>query len=191
MAIRQPIDAALEVVAAFEDLGIRYHLGGSYASSVHGVPRQTHDVDIVAELETRHATLLALKLQDRFYLDVEMIRSRLLTGKSFNLLHLESAFKVDVFPLKDGAFDREEFRRSELRALADGTERAVFVKSAEDILLRKLEWYRLGREVSDRQWNDILGLVKAQGALLDSPYLRRWAAELGIEDLLARALGTI
>jgi len=96
---------------------------------------------------------------------------------------------VDLFPLGDTPFDREEFSRSRLEVLVPEPERWVRIKSAEDTVLRKLQWYRAGDEVSERQWNDVLGVVRTQGARLDQEYLSRWAEVLGIRDLLDRALG--
>ncbi len=187
MAGWELLEAVLEVVDVFEELKVPYHVGGSLASSVHGVPRQTNDLDLVAELSPAAAAVLVLRLQDRFYIDAAMIRRAIRSRSSFNLVHLATGFKIDVFVRGDAAFDRMELRRHGAHRLGD-LPRDLMVKSAEDTVLRKLEWYRRGNEVSDRQWNDILGVIRTQGKLLDRDYLRKWAAELGVEDLLERAL---
>ncbi|MCB1055395.1 MAG: hypothetical protein KDD11_07760 [Acidobacteria bacterium] len=186
MAGWEALQSVLEVVDVFEELGVAYHVGGSLASSVHGVPRQTNDLDLVADLSTTQAAEVVRKLETRFYVDIEMITRAIERRGSFNLVHLGTGFKVDVFLVGREAFDRMEFARSGPYHL-EGLPRELLVKSPEDTLLRKLDWYRKGGEVSDRQWADILGILRARGAELDETYLTRWAEELGVDDLLARA----
>ena len=179
--------AVFEVVEVFEELSIPYHVGGSLASSVHGVPRQTNDLDLVVDLPMAMTAILVLRLQDRFYIDAAMIRRAIKNRSSFNLVHLATGFKVDLFIAGQDRFDRLELARHGPHQI-EGLSRELMVKSAEDTVLRKLEWYRLGGEISDRQWNDILGVVRTQGERLDKEYLRQWASELGISDLLERVL---
>lgn len=178
----------LRVVEALESLGIRYHLGGSFASSIHGVPRQTHDADLVAEVSVGDASALANALGDAFYADVSAMREAVRSGRSFNIVDLESAFKVDVFVKGEGPFDREEFERAEPQIIDAESGRTIVVKSAEDTVLRKLQWFVAGGGTSDRQWTDVLGLLKVQTGRLDVDYMRRWAASLGLEEHLERAL---
>jgi hypothetical protein len=97
-------------------------------------------------------------------------------------------FKVDVFVAKGRAFDRAQLARRQSRLLSADPERYAYVTSAEDIVLSKLEWYRMGGEVSDRQWRDVLGVLGVQGEQLDVSYMREMAAELEVRDLLERAL---
>lgn len=108
-----PRNALFEVLDTFEDLEICYHVGGSYASSVHGVPRQTHDIDLVADLTLAQATLLALRLGPSFYSDRDQIVTAVRAGRSFNLLHIPTGLKIDIFPAGSDPFDREELRRQE------------------------------------------------------------------------------
>lgn len=177
-----------QVASVFGDLGIKAHLGGSFASSIHGEPRSTHDVDLVVDLSPQHILPLVEHLSNEFYLDDEMIRSALERGRSFNLIHLGSGLKVDIFPLGPSAFDQSEFARSLLWSVFKDPPGKFLVKSPEDTILRKLQWYRAGGEVSDRQWRDVLGILKSQGEALDEEYLLRWAEELAIDDLLQQAL---
>jgi hypothetical protein len=177
---------ALRVIGIFETLGIEYHLGGSYASSVHGVPRLTQDVDLVAKLAPEQIEPLVAALGGDFYADAEPARRALEQRSSFNVLHLASGVKVDIFCLGDSAFDRSEFERARPTRLYDDEAVRIRVKTAEDIVLRKLQWYRMGGETSDRQWSDVLGCLGATARDID--YLRHWARDLGVADLLERAL---
>lgn len=179
------------VIAALDTLGLRYHVGGSFASSLHGVPRHTQDLDLVVELLPARVNRFAALLQDEFYLETEQIHSAIARHGSFNLVHLATGFKIDIFVLGTGMFDASELERSLRMEWSEAFGGPVLVKTAEDTLLRKLQWYRLGNEVSDRQWNDVLGILRTQGERLDLPYLRYWAAELRVSDLLDRAFADV
>jgi hypothetical protein len=182
------IALALEaVVEAFEVLGIRYRVGGSVASSLHGVPRSTLDVDVVCDVADAHAEPLASLLRGSFYVDADMIRDAVRRRASFNVIHLATMMKVDVFVLRRGVYDRASFERSSRKSLEPGT-REIELATAEDTVLRKLEWYRLGNQISERQWLDVLGVLRVQQGAIDRTYLRRWAADLDVVDLLERAL---
>lgn len=177
------------VIDAFEQLGVAYHIGGSVASSAHGVPRTTVDIDLVAELHEEHVASLVKRLQEAYYIDEQMIRQALTRRASFNLIHLATMLKVDVFIPKARAFDREAARRARPHALDEAENARVFyLASPEDVILAKLEWYRTGGEVSERQWSDVLGVMKVQAQALDFDYLEHWAAQLGLTELLTRAL---
>jgi hypothetical protein len=184
----QDMEVALRVIETLEELGLSYHLGGSIASSVHGTPRQTRDIDLAVDLPLSAVAAFVGRLQGEFYLDDERIRSAIQRKASFNLIHLGTGLKIDIFVRKGEPFDRSEFQRHAPYRLVQDPPRDVMVTSAEDIILRKLLWYREGNEVSDRQWSDILGVLKAQGGRLDQDYLHYWAGELGVDDLLQRAL---
>lgn len=184
----EAVGVMLLVVEAFDRLHIRYFIGGSMASALHGVTRSTIDADIVAEIDLEQAQALAEILKGDFYADEEMILDAVLHRSSFNLIHLKTMFKVDVFVSKERPFDRAQFVRREKQVFSIDPDQKAFVATAEDIVLAKLEWYHLGGEVSDRQWKDILGVIKIQAGRLDLDYLQKWAAELKVSDLLQRAL---
>lgn len=179
---------ALLVTQTLENYGIRYAVGGSLASSLHGVMRSTLDVDIVADLLPEHIPLLVAALSEQFYADGEMMRNAIEREGSFNLIHYETAFKVDIFISKGRPFGRTQLERRELTAITADPDRTIYITTPEDTILAKLEWYRLGGEASDRQWRDILGVLKTRAGDLDLGYMHRWAAELEVEDLLERAL---
>ena len=186
--LTEQIAVTLAVVEALDALGVPYAIGGSFASALHGVMRATMDADLVADLCLEHVEPLAQALGDAFYADAEMMRDAIRRQGSFNLIHLGTMFKVDVFVAKPRAFDRSQLARRQLHLLSEDPERHAYVISAEDVVLSKLEWYRMGGEVSDRQWRDVLGVLKVQGDRLDQDYLRRMSVELGVTDLLERVL---
>lgn len=178
------------VLAAFRSLGIPYRIGGSLASTAFGVARATLDADLVVALEPQHAAQLVERLGQEFYLDATTVAEAIRDRSSFNLIHLASMLKIDIFVLKAGAYDRQSFARVMENPLDEEDEelQAVCFVTPEDIILRKLEWYRMGNEVLERQWADVIGVMRVQAAVLDLEYLRRWAHELGLSDLLEKGL---
>ncbi|MEN8128438.1 MAG: hypothetical protein ABFR90_11655 [Planctomycetota bacterium] len=169
--LAEPLHITQTVAHVFESLGIRYLIGGSLASSLHGIPRATHDVDLVADVTNRHVPELVKALQATFYVDAEMIREAIHYQRSFNLIHLETMFKIDVFILKPDAISQEEMSRRQPYQLSEDPEETLFSTSAEDIIVHKLVWYQLGGNVSERQWTDVLGVLQVLQQDLDYAYL--------------------
>jgi hypothetical protein len=178
----------LLVTQTLERLNVIYAVGGSLASSLHGVMRSTLDVDIVADMRLEHIQPLVAALSKEFYADDEMMRDAIEQHSSFNLIHYETAFKVDIFIRKLRPFDQMQLERRRISVITTDPEQSVYVTSPEDTILAKLEWYRLGGEVSERQWRDILGILKTRAGELDLDYLYQWATALKVSDLLERVL---
>jgi hypothetical protein len=184
------MSSALAMLAgALEGLRIPYLIGGSLASSAHGVLRATLDVDILAGVAAGQADALCAALGDGWYADAEEIRRALGAGRAFNLIHMASVRKFDVFSAVSEFHFSELARATRLEIEVFGERAEYPVATAEDILLAKLLWYRAGGEVSERQWADITGILEANRKP-DFGYLREWARKLGVEALLSRAMAS-
>lgn len=188
MQLSDPIVVTLELAAVFERLGVEYLVGGSLASSVYGRPRATNDVDLVAALAGCHVDAFVHALTGDYYVDADMIRDALARQASFNVIHLARMFKADVFIMKSDEYAREEMARRVSCQIGEDAASVVHVASPEDTVLQKLDWYRRGDEISDRQWKDLIGVLEVQRGRLDVAYMNRWAPHLGVADLLERAI---
>lgn len=175
------------VVGCFEILGIAYYIVGSVASSAYGIARATMDVDLVAKVEIHHLKGLVKALKTDYYIDAEMIRDAIHRRSSFNLIHLETMIKIDVFVVKDQPYDSQALTRRQVDTLDEESSRKFYLSSPEDIIISKLQWYQIGSGVSEQQWKDVLGVLKVQGDKLDLEYLRHWASRLNLSDLLNRS----
>jgi len=188
MKPRDLFEALVPVVAALESLGVRHYVAGSLASTSYGRVRTTQDVDLVADLAPPHADPLAKALQGDYYADVRAMADAIARRSCFNVIHLATSFKVDVFTVRAREYDRVALQRIRPWAIdRDDPSYLFFVASAEDVVLSKLEWFRLGDEVSQTQWLDVMSVLKIQGDVLDRAYLEKWAAALGVADLLTKA----
>jgi hypothetical protein len=183
----EAIEAFMAVVEALEKLDIKYVVGGSYASSAHGDTRSTNDIDILAAISVKQGRALAAELKDKFYADELAIENAIKAKQHFNVIDTDTMFKVDIFPSKRTEFEKQQLERRQLATIDPDREATAFVATAEDTILAKLAWYRLGGEVSDQQWRDILGVLKRQRNRLDFDYLRHWADDLQVSDLLGEA----
>jgi len=169
----EPIEVTLKVTGVLEKLGIPYLIGGSLASTLYGMIRSTQDSDIVAEMQSEHVQAFIAALQNEFFIDEEMIIESVKTNSSFNIIHRDTMFKVDVFIPHQRPFLQSQIARAQRQTFSLESEMSANFASPEDTILSKLEWYRMGGEVSDRQWRDILGVMKIRAGDLDlnySPY---------------------
>jgi hypothetical protein len=179
------IDVAVEVGAHFDALGVVWLVGGSIASSLLGEPRATHDVDLVADVRGVHVGPLCARMIDAFYIDEAAVQWAVETRRTFNVIHLASMIKVDIYCSKDDALARAQLDRRQILALPP---HRIPVSSPEDVILQKLSWFEAGGRVSDRQWRDLLGVVRVQRERLDRAYLDHHAREHGLTELLATLL---
>lgn len=157
------------------------------ASSTQGLPRASADVDFVADLMPHHVGPWITALGPDFEVDDEMLREAIEHRRTLNIFDMRSAMKVDIFVAGFDSWDREQLKRARSEAISRQPGSTVVLPTPEDTVLAKLSWYRKGGEASDRQWADILGVLKVQGGRLDLEYMRRWARSLGVSDLLERA----
>lgn len=187
LMLTDPISLTLVVADILNQLEIPYLVGGSVASSLLGEPRSTQDIDLVADLPLEKVDSLIQALQPRFYVSEDAVRDAIRSQGSFNLIDNESLGKVDIFILKDEPFNQAEFQRRQAMIVRQNPERAIVLPTPEDIILQKLIWDRMGFG-SQKQWRDILGVMKLQGEQLDKNYLNQWASTLRLIDPLEQAL---
>jgi hypothetical protein len=174
-----------QVVDALDALGIPYMVSGSIVSSLQGEPRATHDADLVIDISAEDLPALLAALDDpSLYLDDQAVLSAVSQRRMFNLIHTTSGDKVDFWPLTDTAFDGSRFSR---RITVEAMGMRLVVSAPEDTILKKLEWSRQSGG-SEKQFGDALRVYEVQAGQLDEEYLREWAADLGVADLLARIL---
>ena len=181
-------EAALRVLEVLHDIRVPAFVGGSLASTVFGTPRSTIDADLIAHLRSVHVKPFIKNLGADFYSDEQAILSAINHQGCFNVIHLESMMKVDVFIAKDRAFDRHQLKRVVRKSIRPDSDQSIPFASPEDVILAKLEWYRMGEEISERQWLDVLGIFKVMSQDLDYTHLSEWGKQLGISDLLEKAI---
>jgi hypothetical protein len=188
--VAQDVQSVLvHVLGTFDRLNIAYAIGGSVASSLHGIGRMTRNLDLTAEpFGEKLGPFVAAFPAGEYYLSEPAVRDAIRLRSSFSILHPPTGYKIDVFVRPEAAFDVAAFARRTAFPFPAALGGSVMVHTAEDTVLFKLRWYRLGGGVSDQQWNDVQGVLKTQTDRLDGTYLRRWAAELGVADLLETAL---
>jgi hypothetical protein len=185
------IEALGPVARVLQAMEIKFYIGGSVASSFHGASRSTMDVDLVADLEAKNVDRFVDQLQDEYYVSKAAINDAIARMSCFNLIHLSSSFKVDVFVLKKRPFDINSMNRAVTGKIDLLSDVEFPIASPEDTILSKLEWYRLGNEVSERQWEDVVRVMKVLDKQADHDYLIRNAAELNVSDLLKKLLDSI
>lgn len=170
------------LVEKLDTAGVPFMVAGSFASTYHGVPRSTQDIDLVIDPTARSLDALLADLPDpEYYVDPEVAREAMSRRSQFNVIDLATGWKVDFVIRKDRPFSLEEFRR---RELADLLGVKVFVATAEDAVLSKLEWAKLGD--SERQLRDVEGILSVRGAGLDRAYIEDWVSALGVSELWER-----
>lgn len=180
-----PYAITQQVLDILSQIGCEFVVGGSIASSFYGEPRYTQDTDVEVRIDSNQLDRLLAKTQGNFYSSEAAAKDALRNRSSFNLIHFGSSYKVAVFVSRERPFDRSRLAR---RCVPNGFASNFWISSVEDMILVKLEWYRSGRALSDRQWRDVLAMLAARFSELDREYLDLWSRELGVDDLLAQAL---
>lgn len=180
--------ALAPVVAAFDGLGVRHYIGGSVASTMHGAIRSTMDVDVVCDLRADQVEAFLAAFGADVYVSQAAVRQAVEKRSCFNVIHLPTAYKVDVFVSRGRPFDVAAMERAIPLPLAAGRETTVPVATPEDSIVAKLEWFRIGDETPERQWQDVSRLVALHGDVLDLAYMRRMAESVGVAHLLDRLL---
>ncbi len=186
-AMEDAIWLALKLAGILEVLDIPYLVGGSVASSLLGEPRATLDLDLVVDVQVHQVQALVAAMTGEFYISQDTVQEAV-ERKTSNVIHLETTEKADLFVIGDDGFSQSKMRRRQEYALPGQPQKSIYIYSAEDIILQKLRWYRIGFSESDRQWRDVLGVLKVQDARLKLDYLQQWGQTLGLTDLLDRAL---
>jgi hypothetical protein len=183
--------AALSPVStALNRLGIRHYVGVSVASSFHGAVRSTMNVDVVADMTEAHPLDFLRCFGEDFYVSDAAVREAIRRKSCFNLIHLPTSFKVDVFITRQRPFDASAMNRATMERLGEGNGLEIRVATPEDSIISKLEWYRKTNETSERQWDDVMRLVKLLGDAADIDYLKASAESVNVQDLLERLLRT-
>lgn len=191
MTLAEPVQITRSIAVVFEKLEIPYYVVGSLASSFHGIPRATADVDLMADIKEQHIQSLFHSLHNDFYIDEERIKKAVLDRSSFNVIHLSTMFKIDVFLSKNDDRSRDEMSRREKYQVTEEKGQDLYLASAEDIILAKLQGYKSGGCVSERQRNDVLGVLKIVGKGLDLIYLQDRAKRRGLKTLFDKAFAQV
>jgi len=184
----EPIQITQLIARTFLRFNIDYMIAGSLASSLHGIPRATHDVDIVADIKLHHVEELTGALKNDFYVDQDLIKKAIKQSSSFNVIHLETMFKIDIFIPGDDPNSKTEMERRQSYQISETSNIELFIASAEDIIIRKLQWFELSNRISDRQWEDVIGVLSVKKDQLDYDYLEDAATQRKVKELLKLAL---
>lgn len=171
-----------------EKLGLKYIVGGSFASSLFGIRRSTQDLDIVLDISEFDIDDFVEEFKEDYSLSRPTIEQALDSSEpfaSFQLIHYEDLFRLDVFVRRTDDYSDSEFSRAINVEIVPGC--PAKVAAPENIVLRKLQWFNMGGQVSDKQWNDIVGVLEVQSGKLDNAYLDHWSLTLGVSTLLDKA----
>ena len=182
-----PLRTVLRVTKALAESGLDYAVGGSIASGYYGEARATFDVDILVDLPAWRVVALVAALGPGFEVNPEALSRAARDGTSYNVVDSETGVKVDIFVMGDRLLDARKMQRRRTIALG-GSGQTVAFTSPEVVVLRKLDWLRLSGGILERQWRDVLGVLKVQRQRLDLVYLRETARRLGLSEKLDRAL---
>jgi hypothetical protein len=188
MSLSDPLSVVGVLTDILEKLSVKYLIGGSLASSLYGIPRATQDVDVVADIRVYQVNTIIENLKPSFFVDEEMLRKAVATGETFNIIDKEYLFKIDIFMYGADEFSEKEMERRVLFQVPDSIGQKIYLCSPEDIIAHKLYWYKLGNNISERQWNDAANVLKVQNEKVDIKYLKENCAYRGVLDLFEKLL---
>ena len=176
-----------ELSTILDGLGIRYAVGGSVASSLYGEPRTTNDIDVSMDLRLTDIRPLLKALDAGWFVEPAAVERATAHNDMFQLLHEPTMFTVDVYVAElNDPLDRTGLERRRVVALADGSK--VWFASPEDVVLRKLDWWRRSGGVLTRQLRDVRAILRWQSTRLDLATLRREAEAMGLRAVLEECL---
>lgn len=188
LMLEDPIWLVHQLASILNFLNIPYYVSGSVASSLQGEVRFTEDLDIAIEIDPKQVQLLIdVLIQDFYISDVAVYEAIEGVTNSFNVIHLETTEKADIFISRKTDFDLNKMSRRRLY-ISDEPAQAFYVCSPEDTILQKLIWLEMADFQSQKQWRDILGVLKLQREKLDWSYLSLWSQNLGIKESLLKAM---
>lgn len=173
-----PADVFRQITELFDKAGILYMLTGSWASNYHGAPRATADIDfLIAASTAQIRELLSLLPSSEYYFDLPTAIEASQRRSMFNIISDNTGWKIDLIFHKPGLFNDEKLRRR-IKVELEGV--PVFVATAEDVILSKLEWAKIGESL--RQIEDAAGILKVGGDELDRTYIEKWVDQLGLTE---------
>jgi len=181
------LDLAVDLARLLEEIDVPYVIGGSVASSLIGEPRSTIDIDIAVDLNDQDLEALVRRVRPTFYVPETDAARAVREKDSFNIIHNDAALKIDFFVLGHGILDVNQIDRRVRVKVPTEPAAQLWITSPEDQVLRKLDWYRTGGEVSDRQMRDVVAILQVNQGRLDDRYLTTTAGAVGLSELLTRA----
>lgn len=184
----EPFELLRVVVTEFEKLGLPYLVTGSIATILYGEPRFTNDIDIVVDLPPDKIPALCKALPaSEFYLSEDAVRQAVANRGQFNIIHPASGLKVDVIIPQESDFNRSRFARAQ--RVSPSSEYSAMFASVEDVIIKKMEYYREGG--AEKHLRDITGVLKVSGQRVDRDYVDGWAARLGLLDIWRAVLNRV
>lgn len=189
LMIEDPIWLALELASILNSLDIPDYVGGSVASSLQGEVRFTQDLDLVVNIQASQIQPLIKAIADQFYIsDIAVEQAVNRKTSFFNVIHLTTTEKADIFVMKDDEFSLSQMSRRVLHCPDGDMSKSFYLCTPEDTILQKVLWLRMANSESQKQWRDILGVLKLQKEQLDCGYLQEWGQRLKLTDILVQAL---
>ncbi len=181
-----PLAVAQFIGAQLEEIGLRYVIGGSVASSVMGEPRSSLDLDLMIDADPPKVLAFVRRLSESCYVDEQDALEAMSRRTSFNAVHFDTSMKIDFFIVEAEEFALDQLQRRQRLAITGGL--SLYFYTAEDLIVRKLLWFRIGGETSEKQWRDVLGILRTSRREIDRLQLRSAAVKARVEDLLDRAM---